>query len=285
MKFGLSSMFPAENKGIIVDLSKEYVEKYNKDIKEGMNISSLLFDDDMVLDIDNKSLTNRPDLWSHYGIAREFSVIYGKELKGEISEDKENILENIDKVQNDENIKDKIKVNVISKDLCKRAILIAIENVPNKESIKKYSGLLNNIGEVSKNLLVDMSNYIMQVTGQPLHFYDLDKIEGNNIYIEKIEGNNSKVTLLTLDDKEINVGNDTLIIKDEKKNISLAGIIGLKSCKVSDETSRILVEIANFDGLNIRRTMQDTALRTEASNRYEKQIDLNRIDSALRIVI
>lgn len=232
----------------------------------GINIADALGLNDYIIDIDNKSLTNRPDLWSHYGIARELAAIYDVELKDIVDK------EFVDYLNLEE--KPEYSVKIEDEDLCKRFVGIVVDNVEVKESPLELKVLLNNIGEKPINLLVDISNYIMFAIGQPTHFYDYSHIDGGIIVRRAKEDER----LVTLDDEEIILSKDNLVIADKSKILGLAGVIGGKDDSILDSTKKIVIEMANFDGLNIRYTTQEHNVRTEASMRFEKQIDYQRID-------
>lgn len=257
-EIGLFNIFP-EEEGQILNLSE--VKKHNPHLKinEGENLSEVLELNDFIYDIDNKSITNRPDLWSHYGIAREISAIFNLKLKQLTLKP----FKTLDYTQ--------LKVNIENEDLCQNYTAVVIENVEAKESpywLKKELYLLN---QKPINNIVDLANYVMYETGQPLHTFDAGKVS-NKIYIREAKEDEK---IVTLDDKEEKLDNSMLIIADSIKPIAIAGIIGGKDSGVSSYTKSIILEAANFDGINIRKTSSKLNIRTDASARFEKQQDPN----------
>lgn len=255
----LEDIFTGESDYMITDISE-----YGFEV--GQNIAKALGLDDYIIDIDNKSLTNRPDLWSHYGMARELAAIYNLELKNIVDEEYVQYLSLDDKTEYNIQIKDE--------DLCKRFVGIVVDNVEVKESPLELKIALHNIDEKPINLLVDISNYIMFALGQPTHFYDYDKID-KGIVIRRAKNGER---FLTLNNEDLSLNSNNLVIADHEKILGLAGVIGGKKDSISDNTSKLVIEMANFDGINIRTTAQEYNERTEASMRFEKQIDPNRID-------
>ncbi|MCF7906469.1 phenylalanine--tRNA ligase subunit beta [Patescibacteria group bacterium] len=257
-EIGLFDIFP-EEEGQILNLSE--VKKHNSHLKinEGENISEALELNDFIYDIDNKSITNRPDLWSHYGMAREISAIFNLKLKQLTLKP----FKTLDYTQ--------LKTNIENEDLCQNYTAVVIENIELKESpywLKKELYLLN---QKPINNIVDLANYVMYEIGQPLHTFDAGKVS-NKIYIREAKADEK---IVTLDDKEEKLDNSMLIIADSIKPIAIAGIIGGKDSGVSSYTKSIILESANFDGINIRKTSSKLNIRTEASARFEKQQDPN----------
>lgn len=263
-ELGLGDVF-VEDEALITDLTE-----YNFEV--GMNVADALGLNDYIIDIDNKSLTNRPDLWSHYGIAREIAAIYNLELKS--VEDKAFVdFLNFD-------VKAKYNLEIKDKDLCKRFVSIVVDNVSDKESPLELKMLLHNIGEKPINLLVDISNYLMFSLGQPMHFYDYDKIKEGIIIRRAFEGEK----FITLDDEELELNTNNLVIADHEKVLGLAGVIGGKNDSITKDTKKIVIEMANFDALNVRETSQEYDIRTNASMRFEKNIDPTRIDTCFNLL-
>ena len=255
----LENIFTNETEYMITDITK-----YGFEV--GKNIADVLGLNDHIIDIDNKSLTNRPDLWSHYGMARELAAIYNLELKSVVDEDFVQYL-NL-------NEKPEYTIKIQDEALCKRFVGIVVDNVEVKESPLELKIALNNIGEKPINLLVDISNYIMFALGQPTHFYDYNHIN-KGLIIRRAEVDEK---FLTLNNEELILSNQNLVIADHEKILGLAGVIGGKNDSISETTTKVVIEMANFDGINVRTTAQEYNERTEASIRFEKQIDPQRID-------
>ena len=259
----LDSFFPASSEREIVDLK-------GIECKPGDNIADILELNDVILEIDNKSLTNRPDLWGHYGIARELSVIYDLPLKE---------LDNTYKF--DKNI-DKYDVEIKDIDKCQRYIAIAIDNIEIKESPIWMKSILINCGLRPINAIVDITNYVMIAVGQPLHAFDKSHVEGNKIVVRNAKKGEK---LQLLDDNEIELSDQDLVICDIKEPMALAGIRGGKKDSILPDTKDILLEIANFTASTIRKTGRRFDEKTDASIRYEKNIDTERVDLGMVLAL
>lgn len=256
----LDDFFPPKDEHEIVDLKG--IECY-----PGQNISELVCMEDTVLEIDNKSLTNRPDLWGHYGVARELSAIYNIPLK------------ELPKFQIDANLP---KYNIEIKDpaKCNRYVGIEIENIYEKESPIWMKALLVNTGMRPINAIVDITNYVMIAVGQPLHAFDRTHVVGEKIIARNA---NKDEKLLLLDNNTIDLTEDDLVICDENDAMALAGIRGGKKDSILPETTGIVLEIANFTAETIRKTGKRFAEKTDASIRYEKHIDTERVDQGIAL--
>ncbi len=257
----LDKFFPTDDEEIIVDL---------KDVKctPGQEVSELIEMDDVIFEIDNKSLTNRPDLWGHYGIARELSAIYDVPLKP---------LDDfpIPKVK-------EYKVEINEPDKCRRFIATEIENVCEKESPMWMKQALVAGGMRPINAIVDITNYIMLATGQPSHAYDRTHVEGEQIIVRNAKKNEK---LLLLDDNDIELTTNDLVICDKSDPLNLAGIRGGKKDSILPETTGIVLEIANFSAETIRKTGRRFDEKTDASIRYEKGIDTERCEVGLNLAL
>lgn len=225
-------------------------------------------ENDVVIEIDNKSLTNRPDLWGHYGIAREVSAITGRKLK------------NIDYMKEDEirfkNDNKTLEVNVEDKVKCLRYSAIKIGNINVTESPKFITRRLINCGIRPINIIVDMANYVMLDIGQPLHTFDRKDIE-----CIKVSSLKEKMKFKCLDSIEREIPRDTLMICSKDKPLAIAGIIGGEESEVSNRTEGIILESATFDGVAVRKAAAALGLRTDASARYEKFLDTSLTNVAI----
>ncbi len=221
------------------------------DIKEFMQI------EDTVFEVDNKSLTNRPDLWGHYGIAREISVLTKRALKP---------LE----VHNTDIYQSFAPIDVKVEDSEKtfRYSCITISNIMKKKSPVNMKIRLTYCGMRPINLLADLTNYLMLELGQPMHAFDHGKVSKIRVktFAEPVE-------FLTLDGVSRKIDSETLMICDEKEPVAVAGIMGGELSEITGETTCVLLESANFDGVSVRKSAVRLGLRTEASSRYEKTID------------
>ncbi len=223
----------------------------------GTDIKDIMDIEDIIFEVDNKSLTNRPDLWGHYGIAREIAAIVGRQLKP---------LE-VDNVENYSNLP-KLDIKVEDSDRCYRYSGITIENISKRVSDLNMRIRLFYTGTRSINLLADITNYIMLELGQPMHAFDKSIVDHVNI---KTLGNEQK--FVTLDGIERNIYDDTLMICKDNNPICIAGIMGGENTEIKDTTNSLFLESANFDSVSVRKSSIKLGLRTEASARYEKTLD------------
>jgi phenylalanyl-tRNA synthetase beta chain len=235
--------------------------------KVGQEFSKYLKLDDVVLEIDNKSLSNRSDLWGHYGMAREIGTFYNLPLK-----------DYSDFVTSEiEEGEDKIEVKVEDKKLCSRYMALKIKNITVAESPAWLKERLVAVGLRPINNIVDITNYIMLEVGQPLHAFSADKIDKIIVRLAKKEEH-----LETLDGKERELDDSMLVIADSKNPIAVAGVIGGQTSAVTEKTTEIIIEAANFDAVSIRKTSGKLGVRTDASVRFEKSLDPNFAEIALR---
>lgn len=257
----LENLFPLSDPDEIVDLK-------GIDCYPGQNICDVVGMDDVILEIDNKSLTNRPDLWGHYGIARELSAIY----KAPLMELPKYELDNLPKYD----------VEILEPEKCNRYVGIEIDNVYDKKSPMWMQAALINAGMRPINAIVDITNYVMIETGQPLHAFDKTHVRGNKIIVR----NASKgETLELLDDNNIELTTDDLVICDKETTLALAGIRGGKNDSILPETTSVLLEIANFNAGTIRKSGKRFDEKTDSSIRYEKQINTQRVDDGMNLAL
>lgn len=220
---------------------------------------------DWLLDID--VLPNRAhDCLSHLGIARECAAITDLKFK-----------EPVIKIKEDEKIKtsDFLAVEVRDKNACRRYTARVIKGIKVKPSYGKVKERLESLGLQSINNVVDILNYVMLETGQPLHAFDFDKLEGpkkKKIIVRSAE-RGEKIN--ALDDNQYKLRRDILVIADEKDPLAIAGIKGGRKAMITEETKDIIIESANFDMLAIRRARQKLTLQTDASLRFEHEPDPN----------
>lgn len=258
----LDQFFPPEDEREIVDLS-------GIDCKVGDNIADVIYMDDTVLEIDNKSLTNRPDLWGHYGMARELSAIYNVPLK------------ELPKVKLDSKLP-KYKVEIKEPEKCNRYAAVEIENVYDKQSPLWMQALIINGGMRPINAIVDITNYVMMEVGQPLHAFDRTHVDGEQIIVRNAK-KNEKLDLL--DHKTIDLEEDDLVISDKNNAIALAGIRGGAKDSILKETTGVVLEVANFSASTIRTTGKRFDEKTDASIRYEKSIDTERVSEGINCAL
>ena len=258
----LSDFFPNEGEEEIVDLK-------GFDCKPGDSVADLFGMNDTVLEIDNKSLSNRPDLWGHYGIARELSAIYDVPLK------------ELPKYELDKNLPE-YNVQIKDTEKCNRYVAVEIDGINEKQSPIWMQSLLSKTGQRPINAIVDITNYVMMAVGEPLHAFDKTHVSGEKIIVRNAKENEE---LLLLDNNSIKLTTDDLVICDESDAMALAGIRGGKKDSILPETKGIVLEIANFSADTIRKTGKRFAEKTESSMRYEKGMDTQRVDDGLNLAL
>lgn len=258
VEIGLADLFPTKEEAHILDLS-------DFDAPAGTPLADALDLNDIILEIDNKSMTNRPDLWGHYGIAREIAALYDLPMK--------------EFPHFDRNVENTSGFHVTAEDAerCPRMTGTQIENVCVKPAPYWMQVRIWKTGMRPINALVDITNYVMLATGQPSHAYDSDHIAGHIIVRRAKAGE----TLTLLNGKELPLSTDDLTIADDAGIVGLAGVMGGAKDSILPTTSKVILEIANFQAAGIRRTALRYDNRTEASARYEKAIDPERCDQAL----
>ena len=258
VEIGLADLFPTKEEAHILDLS-------DFDAPAGTPLADALDLNDIILEIDNKSMTNRPDLWGHYGIAREIAALYDLPMKEFPHFDR-----NVENTSG-------FHVTVEDAERCPRMTGTQIENVCVKPAPYWMQVRIWKTGMRPINALVDITNYVMLATGQPSHAYDSDHIAGHIIVRRAKAGE----TLTLLNGKELPLSTDDLTIADDAGIVGLAGVMGGAKDSILPTTSKVILEIANFQAAGIRRTALRYDNRTEASARYEKAIDPERCDQAL----
>lgn len=231
----------------------------NHKAKVGMSFAKHLELDDIIFEVDNKSVTNRPDLWSHLGMAREISTFLNAKF--------------IDYTPNKKTL-DKstasfsFEVKVESADLCPRYMAIGLEGVKIETSPNWLQKRLIAAGARPINNIVDVTNYVMFELGQPMHAFDQRLV--SKIVVRKAKNNE---TIETLDGEKRTLTNDMLVIADENQPLAIAGIMGGANSEITSDTTSIILESANFDFVATRKTSQKLALRSESSMRFEKGLD------------
>lgn len=263
-EIGLGEMFPLKDEKEILDLTS-----YN--LTPGIALAKALDLTDAIFEIDNKSLSNRPDLWGHYGIAREVAVLFNKDLSeykvAEIKEGKDL----------------KVKVKIADKKLCPRYMAVAMSGIkvgPSPDWLKKK---LLSVGVNSINNVVDVTNCVMLDIGQPMHAFDADIISGNKKAKEivvRLAGDGEKIK--ALDDNEYVLKENDLVIAGPEKVLAIAGVMGGVSSAISPKTTTIIFESANFAAASIRKTSTRLGARTDSAQRFEKSLDPNLCELAIK---
>jgi phenylalanyl-tRNA synthetase beta chain len=240
-----------------------------KKARVGEPFSEYLKLDDVIFEVDNKSLSNRPDLWGHLGIAREISVL----LESKTSKEFKRLLEA--KINNDDNL-EKLPVKVEDAVLCPRYMAVKIEGIEIKESPAWLSQRLSAVGMHPINNVVDATNYVMLELGEPMHAFDAAIVP--EIVVRRARKDE---TIKTLDGETRILDNSMLLIADKEKAIAVAGVMGGENSEINPATRTIILEAANFDAASVRKTSTKLNMRTEASMRFEKSLDPNLCEPAL----
>ena len=227
-----------------------------EDVANGTDIKALYQIDDIVFEVDNKSLTNRPDLWGHYGIAREFAALAGRELKPLDVED----LKAYDELK---------KIDMKIEDpLCQRYSCLQVENIKRNVSPVNMRIRLYYCGMRGINFLADLTNYLMLEMGQPMHAFDSRKVE--KIRIKRFD---KPFVFRTLDGVDRNIDENTLMICNGDTPVAIAGIMGGLDSEIVEDTTTLTLESATFNSVSVRKSTVRLAHRTDASMRYEKCLD------------
>lgn len=227
------------------------------DIAPGTDLKTVYGIEDIVFEVDNKSLTNRPDLWGHFGIAREFAAITGRALR-------QPALADLDAYA----ALPPVEVDVRATDLVYRYTALKVENITRRTSPVDMRIRLYYCGSRAINFLADLTNYVMLELGQPMHAFDSRKVD--RIEVQTFP---DTFTFRTLDGIDRQITDKTLMITCAHTPVAIAGIMGGDASKIEENTDSLLLESATFDGVSVRKTGTRIGLRTDASMRYEKMLD------------
>ena len=239
---------------------------FEEDVEVGADAVEVLGLHDAVFEYEITS--NRVDCYSVVGIAREAAATFRKEFKPPV----------VTKTGNEEDASDYIKVRVENERLCPRYCARVVKNIKIGPSPKWMQRRLASVGIRPINNLVDITNYVMEEYGQPMHAYDLSTIEDAQIVVRTAEKGEKFVTL---DGTERTMDDDVLMICDGKKPVGIAGIMGGENSMITDQVQTVLFEAACFDGTNIRKSSKKVGLRTDASGKFEKGLDPNNAQEAI----
>lgn len=242
---------------------------YPEDTKIGVPLSEIYKDwVDVRIEIDNKSITHRPDLWGHYGFARELAAIFKRELKDPVDA---SLTSTFGKEES-------FSVDIQIPELANRYCGLVVKNVKIGESPEWLKSRVTAIGMRPISNIVDITNYVMAEIGNPMHAFSLSKLRGNKIIVRHAtEGE----TITTLDDQERKLLTSDIVISDPQGAVAIAGIMGGANSDIDEAADEIVLEAANFDAVSIRKTAQRLALRTDASMRFEKSLDPELCERAL----
>ncbi len=245
---------------------KEILDLSSLKPKTGTRLSELFQKNDIILEFDNKALTHRPDLWGHYGIAREIAALTNSKL------------EPLNPSAKIPTKGESVKVEVENPLLCPRYCGLIIENIKVGPSPDWLKNRLLAVGHGTHNNIVDVTNYVMAELGQPLHAFDKN-------YIKKaivVRNAKAKEKITALDNKTYELNSEMLVIADHEKPLAIAGVMGGQNSGINEKTTSIIIESANFNSSSIRKTSTKLGLRTEAVQRFEKALDPLLADLAIR---
>ena len=245
---------------------EEGIYIFKDDVEVGSSAIEALGLNDVVFEYEVTS--NRVDCFSVIGIAREAAATFGKEFHPPV----------VTATGNNEDVNDYIKVSVKDSELCPRYCARVVKNIKIGPSPKWMQRRLASVGIRPINNLVDITNYVMEEYGQPMHAYDLDTIADREIIV-RTAAKGEKFT--TLDGQEREMDDTVLMICDGKKSIGIAGIMGGENSMITDDVKTMLFEAACFDGTNIRKSSKKVGLRTDASGKFEKGLDPNNAQAAI----
>ena len=254
------------NRDMYPDAPEYGIYIFPKDTEVGADAIEVLGLHDVVFEYEITS--NRVDCYSVVGIAREAAATFHKEFCPPV----------VTATGNDEDVNDYIKVTVKNTDLCPRYCARVVKNIKIAPSPEWMQRRLASVGIRPINNLVDITNYVMEEYGQPIHAYDLDTIANHEIIVRTAEAD-EKFT--TLDGQERQMDEDVLMICDGEKSIGIAGIMGGENSMITDNVKTMLFEAACFDGTNIRKSSKRVGLRTDASGKFEKGLDPNNAQAAI----
>ena len=254
------------NREMYPEAPEEGIYIFPEETEVGANAVEVLGLNDVVFEYEVTS--NRVDCFSVVGIAREAAATFGKEFHPPV----------VTPTGNDEDVNAYIKVRVENEDLCPRYCARVVKNIKIGPSPKWMQRRLASVGIRPINNLVDITNYVMEEYGQPMHAYDLDTIAGKEIVVRNAE-NGEKFT--TLDGQERELDETVLMICDGEKSIGIAGIMGGENSMITDDVKTMLFEAACYDGTNIRKSSKKVGLRTDASGKFEKGLDPNNAQAAI----
>jgi phenylalanyl-tRNA synthetase beta chain len=269
---GLELVFP-DREGILIldqeDLDWDGPRKPEQFL--GKAASALMPMVDTVLDIDNKSITHRPDLWCHFGFAREIAAIYGKEIQFDpLSMKPPSASKGVPRI--DISIKNKAALGYSG---------LSADGIKVGPSPLWLRGRLASVGQKSINNIVDVSNYVMLELAQPNHAFDREKLKGNAITVDRSKG---KLSVDTLDGEKTAIPEDSILILDSKEKprpVAVGGIIGGESTAISESTGSIFLESATFPRELIRFSLSKMQIRTDSAVRFEKGQDPAKMIPAL----
>ncbi len=254
---GVKTIAGVASDGMLASAAELEITRDHKGVIE-LGPDDALPSPDSVIEIDNKSITHRPDLWGHYGMAREVAAITGKTLRDPV------------RVELLPAAGGPVRVEIDDSALCPRYSALAFENVTVKPSPLWLQYRLTAVGLNPINNIVDLTNYIMAELAQPMHAFDRAKLNGETIWVRPARAGEN---IVALNDEAYELSPANLVIADAAGPIAIAGVIGGRDSAISDSTTTLVLESANFHAGSMRKTSAALKLRTDASMRFEKAQD------------
>jgi phenylalanyl-tRNA synthetase beta chain len=265
---GKKTIDGVESDGMLAAADELDINRDHSGIVETATLDRLV--PDSIIEIDNKSITHRPDLWGHHGMAREVAAILGLELTDPV---------NLDLLPQGPAA---IKIQIEDLDLCPRYSALVFENVTVQPSPLWLQYRLTSIGLNPINNIVDMTNFVMAELAQPMHAFDADLLHGDTIFIRPAKPGEA---FRSLNNESYTLDPSNLAIADAAGAIALGGVIGGGDSAIGEKTTRVVLESANFQASSIRKTSSSLKLRTDASMRFEKAQDpVNTVRGLARAV-
>ncbi len=228
--------------------------------KPGTPLAEALGLNDVIFEIDNKSITHRPDLWGHYGMAREFAAFLGKKLKPFIARTP----------ATKTGAGPKVKVDISKPEIAARFLATIVSGIQVEESPQWLKNRLLAVGMRPVNNIVDITNYVMLELGQPLHAFDRRVVENDHFVIRYAKA--GEVTI-TLDHKKRQLSSEDALVTNGETALGIAGVMGGLNCEITPHTTDIILEVATWNPIMIRKTSQRHFLRSDAAQRFEKSLD------------
>ncbi|MBI2639108.1 phenylalanine--tRNA ligase subunit beta [Candidatus Peregrinibacteria bacterium] len=228
--------------------------------KPGTPLAEALGLNDVIFEIDNKSITHRPDLWGHYGMAREFAAFLGKKLKSFVARTPGRLTGSGPKA----------KVDIAKKEIAARFLATIVFGIKVEESPQWLKNRLLAVGMRPVNNIVDITNYVMLELGQPLHAFDRRVVENDHFVIRYAKS--GEVTT-TLDHKKRQLSTEDALVTNGDTVLGIAGVMGGLNSEITPKTTDIILEVATWNPIMIRKTAQRHGLRTDAAQRFEKSLD------------
>ncbi len=256
-EIGLGALYPATDERAVLDLTDAF---QNPSVEEWLGkplLHVLGLSDQYVLDIDNKSMTHRSDLFSHVGMAQEIAAC----LPNVVTRLKSPLLKRMKEAP------ETITVTIDDPALCLRYMALELAVDATKETPAFIVERLRQCGIKSINVIVDIGNYVMIEYGQPMHAFDEQKIHNNTLHV-RLAKTGESIELLGKQTKQLST--ETLVIADDEKVLAVAGVMGGEHSGITTNTKRIVLEVATFDAVTVRKGAQQIGVRTDSSLRYEK---------------